>query len=140
MSYVASSTWPIEPSVASTENPLRSSISGTLISYVHMSICMRSRLLIPSRMSRRMPRHLLHTHGGCGEPWDMRPTNPVRGDAGHGRTVACADRVHSRPVSDEPSWGIWRTGMAAIELDRVSKVSPNGTNAVSSVSLEVNDG
>ncbi|TMK21864.1 MAG: ATP-binding cassette domain-containing protein [Actinobacteria bacterium] len=30
--------------------------------------------------------------------------------------------------------------MAGIELDRVSKVYPNGTNAVSAVSLEVSDG
>jgi len=30
--------------------------------------------------------------------------------------------------------------MAGIELDRVSKVYPNGTNAVSAVSLEVRDG
>ena len=30
--------------------------------------------------------------------------------------------------------------MAGIEMDRVSKVYPNGTNAVSAVSLEVSDG
>ena len=30
--------------------------------------------------------------------------------------------------------------MAGIELDQVSKVYPNGTNAVSAVSLEVSDG